>query len=373
MQISSRFPSFSKVQLVRTAVVAITVATAGLQAADAQAQAAAAAAAGLETAGSAKKKAKPSEAFPLTGSVSLAPSIPSGAFVTGEANRTGLDMTLTLSTTYAIMPGLNLTATQNINKNLVTNADSGASRPYDTSISDTILSLGWSPRVSDGKGGTKAFRLPGGIGMSLGLVGNIPVSRASKYVGRYTSLTPTMNFNKGGLLGGKLLLVAGIGVLNNFNKYTQSSTEPVGTNDVALALTRTGGAEALSNGNIATGSNLTSFALRSLAVANFQITDRWSFGLTYMLFNGFRYFDAPQDEYTGKYARVGRGRVDTQWGIASLNYNIDADGIWSASLYSFTASPPFSADGKTYRFPFFDFRSTADNFSSIGLQASRSF
>ncbi|MBM4345730.1 MAG: hypothetical protein FJ100_20340 [Deltaproteobacteria bacterium] len=358
---------------VRIAFAAITAFAAGLTAVDAHAQAAAAAAAGLDAGPAVKKKAKPSAFFPLTGSVALAPSVPGGAFVTGEGSRPGLDVTLTLTATYAIMPGLNLTATQNVNKNLVTNADSGASRPYDTSISDTILNLGWSPRVSDGKGGTKGFKLPGGIGMSLGLIGNIPVSRASKYIGRYTSLTPTLNLNKGGLLGGKLLLVGGIGFLNNFNRYTQSSVEPIGKDDVALAVTRTGGAEGLSNGNIATGANLTSYAVRWLGVANFQMSDRWSFGLTYLLFNGFRYFDAPQDQYTGKYARTGRGRVDTQWGIAALNYNFDAEGHWSGSLYTFTASPPFSADGKTYRFPFWDFRSTADNWSSVGLQVSHSF
>ncbi len=357
----------------RGAAVAITLAVVGLHGVDAHAQAAAAAAAGLDAGGTVKKKAKPSASFPLTGSVALAPSVPGGAFIAGEGSRPGLDLTLTLTATYAIMPGLNLTATQNVNKNVMTNADSGAVRQNDTSISDTILNLGWSPRVSDGKGGTKGFKLPGGIGVSAGLIAVVPVSRASKYIGRYTTLTPTLNFNKGGLFGGKLLLVGGVGVTNNFNRYEQASVNPVGRDDVALALTRTGGAESLSNGNIATGQNLTSFAFRSLAVANVQITDRWSFGLTYLLFNGFRYFDAPKDEYTGKYAKPGRGRIDTQWGIASLNYNIDADGIWSASLYSFTSSPPFSADGKTYRFPFFDFRSTADNFSSVGLQVTRTF
>ncbi|MSQ84855.1 MAG: hypothetical protein EXR77_18610 [Myxococcales bacterium] len=332
-----------------------------------------AAAAGLEAASSVKKKAKPSEAFPLTGSVRISPYAPGGAFVAGEGRRTGFDLQFGMGVTWAIMPGLNLTATQNVNKNIVTNVDSGQARPYDTSISDTILALGWSPRFDDGTGKATPLTLPGGVRINFGLVANVPVSRSSKFLGRYTTLAPNFSLVKGGLFGGKLTLVTGFGVVNNFNKYTQSAVEPVGSDDVAVAVARPGGAEALSNGTIASGANITSFSVRSLGVVSVQVSERFSASLTYLLFNGFRYFDAPNDEFTGKYARVGRGRLDSQWGIASVNYQLDAEGIWNTSLYSFTASPPFSADGKTYRFPFFDFRSTSDNYTSIGCELSRSF
>lgn len=332
-----------------------------------------AAAAGLEAASGVKKKARPSEAFPLTGSVSISPYIPGGSFVMGEGRRSGLDLQFGLSVRWAIMPGLSLTANQNVNKNVIPNADSGNVREYDTSITDTILVLGWSPRLDDGTGKPKPLTLPGGIRLNFGLVANVPMSRSSKFLGRYTTLVPNFTLIKGGLFGGKLTLVSGFGVVNNFNKYTQSSVEPVGSDDVAVAIARPGGAEALSNGNIASGANITSFAMRSLGVVSVQVSERFSASLTYMLFNGFRYFDAPNDEFAGKYARVGRGRLDSQWGIVSLGYQLDAEGVWNTSMYSFTASPPFSADGTTYRFPFFDLRSTSDNFTSVGVDLSRSF
>jgi hypothetical protein len=38
------------------------------------------------------------------------------------------------------------------NKNILSNADSGACDPHDTTFGDVLVTLGWSPRLPDSKG-----------------------------------------------------------------------------------------------------------------------------------------------------------------------------------------------------------------------------
>lgn len=358
--------------LVRGAVLSLTLAAAQfVMPAKAFAQAAAAATATADLATGTKKKKRPSDEVPLSGTVRVNPSLGSGSLVLGAGNRPSLDVSFGYTLVYAIGKGLNLTASQLFNKNVWTNADSGASRPYDTTFGDVLVTLGWSPRLPDSKGEWKPITLPGGLRMNTSLTVTIPTSRASDYLGRYTTLTPAVSFSKGGLLGDKLSLIAGIAVINNFNKAT---TAILPNTPEFAGYARLNGQEVLQGGEaISTGQALTSFATRSLAVASLQLTKRINFSLTYLMFNGFRYYDAPKDDKTSIHAKGGRGRVDQQWGIASLGYTLDEEGHTDLSVSTFTASSPFSADNKTYRFPFWDFRSTADNNSSLGITLSHSF
>lgn len=337
--------------------------------AHAQAAAAATATSDLVTGG--KKKKLPSDAVPLSGTVRFNPSLGAGSLVTGAGNRTSLDLSFGYTLVYSIGKGLSLTASQLFNKNLITNADSGASRPYDSTFGDILVTLGWSPRFPNAAGEWKPIALPGGIRMNTSLTATIPTSRASDYLGRYTTLTPAVSFSKGGLFGDKLSLVAGVAVINNFNKAT---TAILPNTPEFAGYARPNGQEVLNGGeSISTGQPLTSFSIRSLAVASLQLTKRVNFSLTYLLFKGFRYYDAPLDDKSSIYAKAGRGRSDQQWGIASLGYTLDEAGHTEVSLSTFTVSAPFSADNKTYRFPFWDFRSTADNYSSLGATLSHSF
>ncbi len=334
-------------------------------------QAAAAATATADIATGTKKKKRPSDEVPLSGTVRVNPSLGAGSLVMGAGNRPSFDVSFGYTLMYALGKGLNLTASQLFNKNLVTNADSGATRPYDTTFGDVLVTLGWSPRLPDAKGTWKPITLPGGLRMNTSLTVTIPTSRASDYLGRYTTLTPALSVSKGGLWGDKLSLIVGVAMINNFNKYT---TAILPNTPEFAGYARLNGQEVLQGGQeISTGQPLTSFAMRSLAVASLQLTKRVNFSLTYLLFKGFRYYDAPKDDNSSIYAKAGRGRNDSQWGIASLGYNLDEEGHTELSFSTFTASAPFSADNKTYRFPFWDFRSTADNNSSVGATLSHSF
>lgn len=334
-------------------------------------QAAAAATATADIATGAKKKKRPSDEVPFSGTVRVNPSVGSGSLVMGAGNRPSLDVSFGYTLMYALGKGFNLTASQSFNKNLVTNADSGASRPYDTVFGDVLVTLGWGPRLPDAKGEWKPIVLPGGVRMNTSLTVTIPTSRASDYLGRYTTLTPAISFSKGGLWGDKLTLIGGFAMINNFNKAT---TAILPNTPEFAGYARLNGQEVLQGGQeISTGQPLTSFAVRSLAVASLQLTKRINFSVTYLMFKGFRYFDAPLDDRSSIYAKAGRGRNDSQWGILSLGYTLDEEGHTDLSVSSFTASAPMSADNKTYRFPFWDFRSTADNNSSLGVTLSHSF
>lgn len=310
----------------------------------------------------------PSESFPLSGEVSLGASVASGTLVSGEGNRPGVDGYLSLRAVYQFMPGLSLSASELVYHNIVTNADSGAVRPYNTDILDPFVTLAFSPQTTAEDGTRKPFTLPGGIRIGTSVTARPPVSRASHYATQYFAIGPAVSLSRPNLFG-MLSLAIGTSIVKNFNKSTNAAVD--GTEFRALG--RPNGAEQLSGNLIATSTVNVSFYLRHSLSASLQLTERLNFSLMYLLINSFSYYDAPSDQYASKNAVPGRGRSDTQWGIASATYGFDKAGHTSISLAAYTISAPFSADNKTYRFPFYDFRSTADNYSSLNLSLSQAF
>ena len=310
----------------------------------------------------------PSARFPLSGEVSLGSSVASGSFVAGEGNRTGIDGFFSLRAVYQFMPGLSLSASELVYHNFVTNADSGAARPYDTDFLDPFFTLAFSPQVSAPDGSKKPFELPGGIRIGANLTARPPLSRASRFANQYFAAGPGLSLSRPNLFG-MLSLALGTSIVKNFNKYTNASVDA----SEFRAMGRPGGAEVLSGDLIATSTVNISFYLRHSISASLQITDRVNFSLIYLLINNFTENAPAADQYTSKYARSGAGRADSQWGIASLTVGIDKASHSTVSLSTYTISAPFSADNSTYRFPFWDFRSTADNYSSVNLSLTQSF
>ena len=56
-----------------------------------------------------------------------------------------------------------------------------------------------------------------------------------------------------------------------------------------------------------------------------------------------------------------------------MYYTLDKAETTSLGLDATTISAPFSADNSTFRFPFFDFRSLSDNYTSVSLTLTRAF
>lgn len=264
-----------------------------------------------------------------------------------------------------LLPTLTLSASQLVSKNLVTNADSGVARKNDTTFGNIFLSLGFRPQVSDGAGGLRPLQLPGQINVSFGLNAVLPTSRSARYQGLYTQLLPNASLSKA---FGKVFFSYNFGFFKNFNKFT-TATVP---RDDFPQLARPGGAEALGE-YVSTGQNLTSYGFRNILGMGVQITDRLSASASAILFEGYRYYAPKDDEFTGRYAKSGRGRVESLWGILSVSYALEETGRTMLSLTTFTAAPPKTLDNKSFRFPFWDFRSLSDNYANVGLELSRSF
>lgn len=309
-----------------------------------------------------------SSSFPISGEIRFSPMVTAGTFVGGESRRGGLDATFGYRFAFALSKQFTLSASQLINKTIASNADSGAVRPYDTSFGDVLLALSWSPRTTNAAGKSVPWTLPGKVRFGTSLTYSLPTSRTSRYQNRIGTVVPAFSLSRPDLFGGFLSLSYGFGLVKNLNRYTNSSVNVEDFGNLA----RPDGAELIGS-QVMTGAGNVSFSLRNLLSANFQFSERWSASLTYLLFNNFRYYDAPDDQFTSIYAKPGRGRSDAQWGIAAVTYAFDKAGKTILSAQAFTVSPPFSADNRTFRFPFYDFRSTADNYSSVGLELQRSF
>jgi hypothetical protein len=321
-----------------------------------------------DSVGVAKKEEPASARFPINGEIRVDTMLSAGTFAPGESRRSGFDTILGYRFAFVLPHGFTLSASELITKTLVTYADSGASRPQDTTFGDVFLGASWGPRIRKADGKFEPWLLPGGIRPGFGLTFTVPNSRASRFQGKYGAFTPTISLAMADLLGGHVSLAYSFGFIKNLHRFTNAT---VSQGDFPT-LARPSGPE-LAGSEILTSTANVSFAFRNMLAANVKFNDRWSASLTWLLFNNFRYYDAPADEFTSIYAKSGRGRSDSQWGIAAVTYGLDAESLWTLSAQAFTVAPPFSADNQTYRFPFYDFRSTADNYTSVGLELQRTF
>lgn len=362
MKVRAQAPAAARLHLLRWGLVLGLL----LPATGAWAQAALATLNATDASGAAaggKRQAKP---LPISGEVRMDTWLGAGSLVGGESNRTTLDLQLGYRLAYAAPKGLTLSMSQVATKNAITSVDAGAVRPNDTLFGDLVLAAAWAPRVRGDDGKDKRLTLPLGIAPSFVFSYAVPNSRSSQFFGRLGATSLGVNFAKPGLFG-KLSLVYGVAA----TKILLTRNHPAVSAEDFPTLARPGGAELL-NGEIMTGASSTSYSFRQSFVASWQFNDRWSFALTYLQSKRYLTVCPPLDQYASIYA-TDRCGSDSQAGFLSLNYALDAEGQWAATAMVSTGSSPRTADTHSFRFPFFDFRSTADNLSSVGLEVSRSF
>ncbi len=332
--------------------------------------------------------------WPIGGLVSLSGSAGIGTFVAGEQNRPSVSSSLNLLVNFQPMPGLTLMVSQTINKTFADFAeDPFAPRLRNTSIDDILLVASWSPMVSDDAprkemsdaekkalaaaaatnptlvtavGAGKPLTLPGGVRLSFLGLAQLPTGKSSQFQGRYIALTGAANFSRA---FGPVSLTYQPRFQKQFHKYTSAVIENDGA--VPFALGRDGGAESISDNLVATNQQNVSWAVRNALICNIAASENLSFQVFYFLLHQFRYYDAPLDELSSQFARGGTRMFDLQFGSITANYVLPAN--WFASLSVATFSMPWSADNSTLRFPFFDFRSTSDNITSLNIGLTRSF
>ncbi|MBM4387159.1 MAG: hypothetical protein FJ088_05430, partial [Deltaproteobacteria bacterium] len=140
---------------------------------------------------------------------------------------------------------------------------------------------------------------------------------------------------------------------------------------VPVAFARTKGNEELGGNTIATGINNNSFSLYNSLMATYVISDQWSFTLQLAILNAFTYNSYPDDEFTSPYASAGRGQKDTLYGVVDVTYQPWENFGFSLGLSS--VQPPKTENNKSFRFPFFDFVSEANNYTTIYFDVFSTF
>lgn len=122
---------------------------------------------------------------------------------------------------------------------------------------------------------------------------------------------------------------------------------------------RAGGSEDLAGSAAAVGGNNVSYSFfNELSVGYSPLRDL-SFGISYGLSNAFAYASYESDALSSVYADPGRGHRDLAVGSISCSYKLDSRFSFSGGVT--TTAAPKTADNQSFRFPFYDFSSTAEN------------
>ena len=122
---------------------------------------------------------------------------------------------------------------------------------------------------------------------------------------------------------------------------------------------------------VAAGINNTSFSIYNSLTATYIITDAWSVTLQLALLNAFTYNSYPKDEFAADAAKGGRGQSDTMYGTIDVSYQPFEHVGFSVGVSS--VQPPKTANNESFRFPFFDFVSEANNYTYYYLDVYATF
>lgn len=203
------------------------------------------------------------------------------------------------------------------------------------------------------------------VGFDAALDFAIPTSTASINTNLYTSIQPTLSAS---IKYSRLSLAYAITYSYNAHKYTSVTLDP----DEVDVLSRSTGNEIIDSHNIAIGGVLAEHDLSNTFVLGIDcikkmlslsiglaFSDSWSYD------NGTNTSD---DEFVGKYAKVGRGHSQYSQGSIALSYTPIQYVVLSLGMVS--TQPWKTADNKTIRFPWFDTESPSKNYTKFLLSAS---
>jgi hypothetical protein len=195
----------------------------------------------------------------------------------------------------------------------------------------------------------------------------LPTSLASQYQTLVTGLGVSGLFSRS-FFEGHFSLDYMATFRKNFHRYESPavSLEDDGTPPIYA---RAGGAEDLGGDLVSVGTNNASFVIRNELSATYSpIQDKLSFTLSYELANSFTYASFDKDELSSPYADEGVGQRDATVAMIAAGYRLDKRFSFAAGFA--TAATPKSADNQSFRFPFWDFESTADNLSVFFIEAT---
>ncbi len=214
--------------------------------------------------------------------------------------------------------------------------------------SDLILNLKYS----------NVYKIPGlGIGISPYLRLGAPTSYESRYRNLYLSTAAGLNLTR--MFGSHVL----VDYMFRFNKNWNKTAQPTITGS-QIALSRLRGNEDVGGGEVINGDdNNISYSVYNALTGSFIITDEWSITLQLAIQNSWTYLSIPKDEQSSPNAKEGRGQRDRTYGVLDITYQPWEHFGFSLGLSS--AQPAKTADNKSFRFPFFDFSSEGNNYTTV--------
>lgn len=295
------------------------------------------------------------ELFPIGAIIIYENSIGIGTFVPGEyTDRPLWSMLLSLRPFVRLADNMRLVARIDLAKDIIENADSALATKGETLISDFILTYDVTPIVTEPVSG---LSLRGWIDLLA------PVSLASQAQTRILTL-------RGGLGLSKSFEWVNLYYQTRFDYNFNRSKYPAF--DVAnSAEPPCLSAKSLDSGGSVCGSRSnTQFQFMNRLTVEFVPVERLGITIDFLVYNSFGY-EMPDDGFTPDNAKPGIGQRDLTAGTVEVSYQVlDQLGL---ALGTSTVQTPKTLDNEGFRFPFFDYRSTSDNLTTIYLDVIATF
>ncbi|HEY3483791.1 MAG TPA: hypothetical protein VGK49_00345, partial [Ilumatobacteraceae bacterium] len=152
----------------------------------------------------------------------------------------------------------------------------------------------------------------------------------------------------------------------NFHLYESPVLRPDGPTPSEYA--RALGTEDLRGSNVAIAGNNVSFSFSNTFFVSYVPISRLAISMYYGISQAFTYRRYEDDEFTSQYAEAGRGQRDTGFGGLEVWFRLDKRFSFSAGM--FTAASPKTENNQSFRFPFYDFHSTALNLTTFYLDVT---
>jgi hypothetical protein len=116
------------------------------------------------------------------------------------------------------------------------------------------------------------------------------------------------------------------------------------------------------------GANNVSFSFSNSVFVSYVPISRLALSLYYGISQAFAYERYPEDARSSPYAQGGRGQRDTGFGGLEVWFRLDKRFSFSAGMS--TSASPKTEDNQSFRFPFYDFQSTALNLTTFYLDVT---
>jgi hypothetical protein len=280
----------------------------------------------------------------------------SGTFVVNESSRNEY-----VAWSASLMPGYQFSDRTRIQLSMglsqeLTQSDS-ASVPHQLMISDLKLAVS-----------RPIYRWDSGTQISGAIGAVAPTSLRSRFEGLYTAVDARLLFQQP---LGDFFFGFTTSFRKNFHQYTSpilTASDLNASGGLRTALARENGNERVAAG-IAVGSqNNTSFSWTNSLLVAYSFTDKLSLGVMYALATGWAYNSYPRDNLTAVGAVPGNRKGQASTADVGFTYTALDNLALDAGVRTLTT--PRTADGKSLRFPFYEFSNAELNLSVFYVAAT---